>query len=234
MFRVFIIILPILISLGVFYVSWTVALEGADPNRQKKLMVGALVLGLLASLLVWRQQSDAQDEVDQARKASASAAAAQIAGPDSTKQYEDRISALNAQVASLQAQLNSKSPNAGTVNSAGPVKQQSTVLPKIYWTQADEAGGTTAVRFKVYGPLNIPAFVAICDRPCRATHGEIGSASEGEQVVGATGGKVAGYVFGKPRPIPAGTEGFVIVEPGSAKVTEFRILSDSEIPAFLK
>jgi hypothetical protein len=233
MFRVFVVVLPILLTLGVTYVSWMVALEGSDSDRLKKLLVGALVLGVLGSLLIWRQQSDIDDELNQMRNASASAAASQEAQTNDIKQYDEKIKALNAQVASLQAQLSNKPQNASPAVAAGSIKQQSAVLPKIYWTQADEAGGTTAVRFKIYGPLNIPAFVAICDRPCRATHGEIGSGSEGQQVVGTTG-KVAGYVFSKPRPIQAGTEGFVIVEPGSAKVTEFRVLSDTEIPVFLK
>ena len=89
-----------------------------------------------------------------------------------------------------------------------------------------------AVRFKIYGPLNIPAFLAICDRPCRATHGEIGSGSEGTQVIGTTN-KMAGYVFSKPRSIPAGTEGYVMLQ-GGGKITEFRILADSEIPAAMR
>jgi hypothetical protein len=48
-------------------------------------------------------------------------------------------------------------------------------------------------------------------------------------VVGGTN-KIAGYVFRKPRPIAAGAEGFVVIEPGSAKVQEFKILGESEIP----
>lgn len=232
MFRVFVIILPVLLALGIAYASWMIAIEGSDAQRLRKLMVGALVLGILVSLLIWRQQSDQDDELNQMRNAAATAAAHAAQTVD-TKPYDEKITALSAQVASLQAQLANKAQGTN-VSVPISIKEQSTVLPKIYWTQADEAGGTTAVRFKIYGPLNIPAFVAICDRPCRATHGEIGSGSEGEQVVGTTGGKVAGYVFSKPRPIQAGTEGFVIVEPGSAKVTEFRVLNDSEIPAFLK
>jgi hypothetical protein len=233
MFRVFVIILPILLALGVTYASWIVAIEGSDAHRLRKLMVGALVLGLLVGLLVWRQQSNMDDEMAQLCQSSATAASSQAAQSVGKKGYDEKINTLKAQVATLQAQLGNKPQNANSAGTAGTIKQQSAVLPKIYWTQADEAGGVTAVRFKIYGPLNIPAFVAICDRPCRATHGEIGSSSEGEQVVGTTG-KVAGYVFSKPRPIQAGTEGFVIVEPGSAKVTEFRVLSDNEIPAFLK
>jgi hypothetical protein len=233
MFRVFVIILPILLALGVTYASWVVAIEGSDAHRLRKLLVGALVLGILVSLLIWRQQSDMDDERLQASQAASTVAASQLAQSVGTRTYDEKINALNAQVASLHAQLANKPQSASSTITTGAIKQQSALLPKIYWTQADEAGGTTAVRFKIYGPLNIPAFVAICDRPCRATHGEIGSGSEGEQVVGTTG-KVAGYVFSKPRPIQAGTEGFVIVEPGSAKVTEFRVLNDTEIPAFLK
>jgi len=45
---------------------------------------------------------------------------------------------------------------------------------------------------------------------------------------------MAGYIFSKPRPIQAGTEGFVIIEPGTSKVEEFRILGDSEIPPALR
>ena len=89
------------------------------------------------------------------------------------------------------------------------------------------------MKFKVYGPLNIPAFVAICDHPCRAISGQIGTGSEGTTVVGATS-NIAGYVFKKPRPIPAGTEGYVIVEPSTATISQFKVLSDSEIPEAMR
>ncbi len=51
-------------------------------------------------------------------------------------------------------------------------------------------------------------------------------------MIGTTN-KMAGYVFSKPRPIPAGTEGYILIH-GSARVAEFRILDESEIPENLR
>ena len=133
----------------------------------------------------------------------------------------------------LRAQLSKQSqiPQLPATNVV--IKQQSADIPKIYWTAQGIGSGQTAVKFKVYGPLNIPAFVAICDHPCRAISGQIGVGSEGTTVVGATS-NIAGYVFKKPRPIPAGTEGYVIVEPSTAAITQFKILGDSEIPEAMR
>ena len=173
------------------------------------------------------------DQILQAQKAAASQQSEAVWDKAENKEYEEKVKALSAQVTTLQAQLAKKADDTQPAMIASATKQQSSALPKIYWAQEDSSAGTAAVRFKIYGPLNIPAFVATCDRPCRATSGQIGAGSEGIQVVGPTS-KIAGYVFRKPRPIAAGSEGFIILEPGNARITEFKILEESEIPAGMR
>jgi hypothetical protein len=233
MLRLFVVALPLLVAVGVLLAESKLPLDGSDRQRFAKVLGGAVAVGLLCSGITCWQQNRMADQVEQARQAAASGGAAATWQGEQSKLYEQKISSLQAQVTDLQSQLAKRPENPQTTAVDAAVKQQSAVLPKIYWTQADEAGGGTAVRFKTYGPVNIPAFIAICDRPCKATHGEIGSGSAGTQVVGTTA-KMAGYIFSKPRPIQAGTEGFVIIEPGTSKVEEFRILGNSEIPPALR
>jgi hypothetical protein len=233
MLRLFVIALPLLVAVGVLLAESKLRLEGSDRQRFAKFLGGAVAVGLLCSGITCWQQTRMADQVEQARQAAAAGGASATWQSEQSKLYEQKVSSLQAQVTDLQFQLAKRSENPQTTAVDAAVKQQSAALPKIYWTQADEAGGGTAVRFKIYGPVNIPAFIAVCDRPCKATHGEIGSGSAGTQVVGTTA-KMAGYIFSKPRPIQAGTEGFVIIEPGTSKVEEFRILGDSEIPPALR
>ena len=146
---------------------------------------------------------------------------------------------MTGEVASLQYRLGNQAQSIQASQSEGAGNGQGVKLPKLYWAQdnyarEDGSTGGSVVRFKVYGPLDVPAFVAICDRPCRASRGAMGTGSEGTQLVGNGSKNVAGFIFKKPRPIAAGSEGYIIIEPGTAKVTEFRILGETEIPAGLR
>ena len=228
MLALFVILIPLLVAISVTAMALNLKLSGPAEDRFAKVMTLACVIGVLCSALTYVQQRRVAAQLSQSRLAAEDQAAAKVYGKGEAKQYENQISALNAQVTSLQQQVFKLGGGAQTSKASVPVKAQSEQLPKIYWTVEDEGGGAVAVRFKIYGPLNIPAFLAICDRPCRATHGEIGSGSEGTQVIGTTN-KMAGYVFSKPRPIPAGTEGYLVLQ-GGGKVTDFRVLENSEIP----
>ena len=217
MFRLFVILIPIIVAVGCTALVLKLPQRGRDQDRFARLVTGAFAIGVFFSILVWWQQTTMADQVEQARRASDDKKTTVAWDKAESKADEDKINTLTAQVNSLRDQLARQggSPPPALVPASN--EKPSSALPKIYWTQGDAGAGASAVRFKVYGPLNIPAFVAICDRPCRATSGQIGSGSEGIQVVGATN-KIAGYVFRKPRPIQAGAEGFVVIEPGAAKV----------------
>jgi hypothetical protein len=228
MLALFVIVIPLLVAISVTAMALNLKLKGPAEDRFAKVMTLACVIGVLGSGLVYVQQRRVAAQLSQTRQAVENQSAAKVYGKGEATQYENQISALNAQVTSLQQQVFKLGGSTQTSKAGAPVKQQTEQLPKIYWTVEEEGPGQVAVRFKIYGPLNIPAFLAICDKPCRATHGEIGSGSEGTQVIGTTN-KMAGYIFSKPRHIPAGTEGYVLVQGGS-KITDFRILADSEIP----
>ncbi len=233
MFRLFVVLIPILVALGCTGLALKLPTEGSEQDRAMRLLAGAFVIGLFFSGVIWWQQTTVADQLAQARQTAVGQKAEAAWNSVENKVYEEKIKTLTEQVNSLKAQLANQGNSPQPAVAATTVKQQNAQLPKIYWTQDTTGSGQTAVRFKIYGPLNIPAFVAICDRPCRATSGQIGAGNEGTQVVGATS-KIAGYVFRNPRPVKAGSEGFVIVEPSSAKVTDFRALGESEIPEALR
>jgi hypothetical protein len=233
MLRLFITVAPLLVAVGCTFAALKLRLPGSDEDRAAKLLAGSFAVGVVFSLMIWWQQASLVDQAAEARQAAANNKASQAWGDVQTKSYQEKITALNAEVNSLRAQLSKRSEGSQVPVTDSAIKQQSSTLPKIYWTVQNIGSGQAAVKFKVYGPLNIPAFVAICDHPCRAISGQIGTGSEGTPVVGATS-NIAGYVFKKPRPIPAGTDGFVIVEPASAAVTQFKILGETEIPEAMR
>lgn len=233
MLRLLITIIPLLVAVGCTFAALKLPLPGSDEDRGAKLLAGSFAVGVVFSLIFWWQQASFTDQVAEARQAAANNKAAQEWGDVQTKAYEEKISSLNAEINGLRAQLSKQSGALQAPATTAVIKEQNSDLPQIYWTSQGIGSGQTAVKFKVYGPVNIPAFVAICDRPCRTISGQIGVGSEGTPVVGATS-NIAGYVFKKPRPIPAGTEGYVIVEPSTASVTQFKILRDSEIPEAMR
>lgn len=233
MLRLLVILIPPFVAVGCALLALKLPPRGDGHDHPRRIIAGAFAIGVFFSAIIWWQQTTVADQIQQVQRAAASQKAETDLDKAEEAGYKEKIQTLTAQVTSLQAQLAKQGDNAQPAVIASATKQQNSALPKIYWAQESGGAGTTAVRFKVYGPLNIAAFVATCDHPCRATSGQIGTGSEGIQVVGPTS-KIAGYVFRKPRPIAAGSEGFIILEPGSARVTDFRILGESEIPANLK
>ena len=235
MLRLLITVIPLLLAVGCTFAALKLAVADVDFDRDRatKLLMGAFAVGIVGSLIVWWQQASLADQAAEARQALANNKAAQAWSDAQTKAYEEKISSLNADITNLRAQLSKPSGSSQPVFTNAGTTQQGPQSPKIYWTQESIGGGQSAVRFKVYGSVQIPAFAAICDRPCRAIGGQIGSGSEGTQVVGATS-NIAGYVFKKPRPIAAGTEGYVLVEPSTAAVTQFKVLGEAEIPEAMR
>ena len=189
-----------------------------------RLPGGAFAIGLLFSGITWWQQTTVDDQLATARQASASQKADAVWDNTQSKDREGKIKALTDQVNSLKAQLAQQPQTSQPSAAADDIKTQSASCPSCIGHNKTSGRARLAVQFKIYGPLNIPAFVAICDQPCRAIHGSIGTTSEGTQVEGATS-MIAGYVFRKPRPIPAGTEGAIIIQPAAARVMQFKILS---------
>src|SRR5208283_3636534 len=61
---------------------------------------------------------------------------------------------------------------------------QSPALPNLSWTQSagrpKDGKAVTIINFRVDGFLNLPAFIALCDRPCSTIEaGAIGASATG-------------------------------------------------------
>lgn len=228
--------------------------------QQWKLISGGILVGLLFGTIFYWQQMRAVNRAAQEREAAIEEASnravyetTQRVTEEMSKRYEPKIQSLTKQVANLESQLPNQGMNLNVVgdstaaaNKTGPAgapnsnaAKQAGSTPNIFWIQSDDnvGKGAAVVQFRIYGPLNVPAFVAICDHPCRAVSGQAGPGSEGFPVIGSTNRDVAGFIFKKPKPMPAGTEGTVRIESSdreSVQVTTFRILRESEVPADLR
>lgn len=239
MFRLFVIAAPLLLTVGATMAAFKLPLKGAAEERLRTLMRGAIAVGLIFSGLALWQQIAIADQNARDRDIAAERAATDAADKVSQglkQDYEQKIRALNAQIGGLRAQLG----NSGGASLAGPSGDNpanQTKPGKLYWEQEDSgAFDSIVIRFKTSEAVNIPAFVAICDGPCRATRAQAGAGSEGTELTGIGSKNVAGYIFKKPRPMPAGSDGYIILQTAGkgTTVTDFRILRETEIPEGLK
>lgn len=229
-----------------------------DLIQKWKLLTGGILVGLLFGTLFYWQQMHAVNRAAQERNAAVADASSRAVSETTkrvtdevSKGYEQKIQSLTKQVASLESQLPNPGTNLNVVGDKGAsaantpgapnatAAKQAGGTPNIYWIQNDQdvGKGAAEVQFRIYGALNVPAFVAICDHPCRAVSGQAGASSEGFPVIGSTDRDVAGFIFRKPKPMPAGTEGTVRIQSadrGPVQVTAFRILRESEVPADLR
>ncbi len=251
MFGLIILVVTLLLASG----ATVLALKLPPQLEQWRFLTGGIVVGLLVgTILYWQQMRAINRAVQERENAIAETSnrvvyeTTQRVTQDIKQQYEQKIKSLTKQVSDLESQLpnqggklnvvgdNTSAANgAAAPNSAKPAGG----TPNIFWIQSDEnvGKGAAEVQFRIYAPLNIPAFVAICDHPCRAVSGQAGAGSEGFPVVGSTDRDVAGFIFKKPKPMPAGTEGTVRLQSsdrGPIQVTAFRILQESEVPADLR
>lgn len=242
MFRALVILIPVVACVGTTVIALRVPAMGSEEEHFRKLVAGALAAGLVFSGItawqeIWTESQNSKDRDILAERVATDTTGMVTEGL--RQQYEDKIRSLTGEVAGLQARLGNQAQNMQVSQTEGAGNNPGAKSPKLYWTQQnytreDGSSGESVIRFKVYGPLNVPAFVAICDRPCRATRGAAGAGSEGTQLVGNGSKNVAGFIFSKPRPMAAGSEGYIIVAPSSAAVTEFRILGEPEIPAGMR
>ena len=235
MFRFIVIVAPLLLTVGATAAALLLPLWGNAKDRFRTLLPGAIGVGLVFSGLAWWQQNMVADQNDHDRQVAVQAASADAAGKvnDTLKgEYEARIRSLTSQLLAARSGSGVQPQMVQLSNSnVGPKP------PKIFWEQQDFGSDSAIVHFKLYAPLSLPGFVAICDGPCKATRAQAGNDSEGIQVIGDNNRDVAGWVFKRPRPMPAGTEGYIVLQGGGKavpKVTEFRVLRELEIPTGVK
>jgi len=245
MFGFIILVLTLLAAGGAAYLALQLPPEYLQPA---KLLTGGILVGLLFGTIFYWQQMRAVNRAAQERDAAIADASNRVASETQRvtdevgQRYEQQIKSLTRQVGDLESQLQNPGAKLNVVGAAGgapSAAKQAGGTPSIFWIQRGEnvGKGAAEVQFRIYGPLNVPAFVAICDHPCRAVSGQAGAGSEGFPVIGSSDRDVAGFIFKKPKPMPAGTEGTVRLESsdrGPVQVTAFRILRESEVPADLR
>jgi hypothetical protein len=114
-------------------------------------------------------------------------------------------------------------------------------LPNISWTQEQteliDGKPTVTVLFRVDATLELPAFLAICDRPCKPIYAEAGQMSHRRELTWPGHPDLAGTFFDLPKPMPGGTSCKLRIESadsGPVKITMFRILKQIEVPVDLK
>lgn len=210
--------------------------------RNWRFLTGGIAFGLLlGAIFYWQQMHVAKQAVRERDNAVADAYKVEDVG----RKYEEEARTLTNQVVSLEGQLSAQAKRLNELQGASEAvsdssQQQNSGLPSIYWIQDSDTGdnGRTAhVRFRIYGPLNLPAFIAICEHPCKTVGGQAGSGSAGVPLSGSSQRNVAGFIFSKPKPMITGTAGTVTVQSMDkepVKVTDFRVLRESEVPENLK
>jgi hypothetical protein len=232
----------LLITLAATVAATVISLKFQHELRNWKFVTGGIAIGLLLGMLFyWQQMRVAKQAVRERDSAVAEAYKVEDVG----RKYEEEARTLTNQVVSLEGQLSAQSKRLnelqGTSEAVSDSSQpQNNGLPSIYWVQDSDTvdnGRTAHVRFRIYGPLNLPAFVAICEHPCKTIGGQAGSGSSGVPLSGSSQRNVAGFIFSKPKPMITGTAGTVTVQSTDkepVRVTDFRILRESEVPENLK
>lgn len=246
MFGLVILFLTLLAAGGAAYLALQLP---PDVLQQWKLLTGGILVGVLFGTVLYWQQMHALNRAAEEREAAvadasnrAASDATRQASDDVTKRYKQQVEALTKKIADLEAKFPNQDAKLSVVADPGAspnTAKQPASGSSIFWIQSDDNVGKGAanVQFRIYAPLNVPAFVAICDHPCRAVGGQAGAGSEGFPVIGSTDRDVAGFIFKKPKPMPAGTEGVIRIQSsdrGPVEVTAFRILRESEVPADLR
>lgn len=238
MFGLVVLVITFLAAVGATVVS----LQFQYELRNWKFVTGAIAFGLLlGAILYWQQMHVAKLAIRDRDNAVAEAYKVEDVG----RKYEEQARTLTNQVVSLEGQISAQSKRLNELQGTSEAvsdssQQQNNGLPSIYWVQDSDTpdnGRTAHVRFRIYGPLNLPAFIAICEHPCKTVGGQAGSGSSGVPLSGSSQRNVAGFIFSKPKPMITGTTGTVTVESTDkepVKVTDFRILRESEVPENLK
>jgi hypothetical protein len=108
--------------------------------------------------------------------------------------------------------------------------------PRVSWAQATE-GPTVTVAFSVDDTMELPAFKATCDRPCKSILSEATGNYEPVPISFENERNSVGLTLRSPRPLGAGVRiSWVIrsLDERAITITDFRILEIGEVPAELR
>jgi hypothetical protein len=233
----------------------------AKHEDEKRHMRWRYILGVSLIIyggLTWVQQSRATKNSAKERESAIRETSERVASETSAKvtklvgeEYQAMITDLSGQIQVLKQQLSAQAKDVGIIKGSNivtgknPIKVEVTnqglvpsqqPLANLSWTQ-DKTGmsdgkATVRIAFRVDAFINIPAFIAICDRNCKAVGAICSGVSQATYLSGASP-VVAGVLFNSPRPLSAGTPCFLTLASGDESpinVIAFRILKESELP----
>ena len=235
-------------------------------SRESKLWRPSVIgFGIVLSLLVWFQISYSSEQSIKDKEMAIKETSQQVAARTSkdvtrsvTSVYTKIVASQNAQIQKLQGQLSAQSRKVDVISKSNIVTGKEPIavwvtnpspanppypsapLPNLSWTQKpgepEKGKATVVVSFRVSDDLAFPAFLAVCDGPCKTLSGACTPMSQAS-FLGASVPYVAGIIFNMPRPLPDDSSCSVSLVSASAKpitVTQFRILKKSELPITLR
>ena len=235
-------------------------------SRKSKLWRPLVIgFGIALSFLVWFQIFYSNKQSIKDREMAIRETSQQVAAQTSkdvtrsvTSVYTKIVASQNDQIQKLQGQLSAQSKKVDVISKSNIVTGKEpiavrvtnpsptnppyppTPLPDLSWTQKpgepEKGKATVVVSFRVSDNLVFPAFLAVCDGPCKTLRGACTPMSQAS-FLGASVPNVAGIIFNMPRPLPDDSSCSISLVSASAKpitVTLFRILKKSELPITLR
>jgi hypothetical protein len=224
-----------------------------------------VAFGVLFSILAWWQQSRSIRAAAKDRQLAIMETSKQVAAETSrqvtkavTEQYSELIADQKSKISDLQTQLAAQGRDVSVIKGSNivtgknPMKVEvinpspnppsvDTQSVNLTWTQErgsiSDGKETVRVTFRVDGYLKLPAFMAICDKPCKTLSAAGIGMTQAGPLASTVQHNVAGALYMLPRPMPPGIDYFVniiSVDGSPIKVNMFRILKESELPPELK
>ena len=224
---------------------------------------GLVPLGIIFSALAWWQQSRAIHAATTDRDKAIQETSTRVATETSkqvtkalAEQYGQQIVDQKRKIDDLQSQLVAQGKDvtiikrSNIVTGKNPVKVEITnpalpqsdsdSVPGVNWTEekSENVEGKPAVliKFRIDRESKMPAFIAVCDRPCTTVGASVQGVSQ-VKFLSSNEPTVAGVLYITPRPLGSGILCFLTIvsrDENPVTITAFRTLRESEIPLSLR
>jgi hypothetical protein len=255
-------ILMFVVIMGPTFFALVVEIMSESVRRHPFWRYGVIAFGVILSGLTWWQISRQEAKASIAQESAIERVSGEVSQKVSTSvaksvgdQYQQTVQSLTDQIGALKGQLAAQGKKVDAISTSNivtgknPIKVQVTnpnegsgpSLPNLSWSQdkAELVDGkpSIAVHFRIDGPLNLPAFAAFCDRPCKRVSGQAGVMSHYIDLDWPGQEKVTGAYFDVPKPFASGTSGMlqiVSLDGTPARINIFRIMKENEIPIELR
>jgi hypothetical protein len=253
-------VLVVPVVLGLIVILVPAKREDAKRHMRWRYILGASLI-LYGCITAWQQhraiKASTKERDDAIKQTSAQVTrdVTKIVGD----QYSEVVKNLTDQIGDLKGQLAKQSKDVNTIKGSDIVTGKKPInvnvvnptsappptagesLPNVSWTQEQTASvdgkAVTLVTFRVGDYLRVPAFIAVCDRPCHAVSASASGVSQARPLNSSRENNLAGALYVLPRPMPPQTECWLRIASADstpAKVTLFRILKETELPLGVK